>query len=64
MLKEPIIRHSYQFRNVLSSWKVDDDGLSILSGLVVNLYHRILCYDSTGCKKADHNDDFPQKWTQ
>ena len=44
MLKEPIIRHSYQFPNVPShawhSWKVDGDGSSTLSGLVVRLYHR------------------------
>ena len=46
MFEEPIIRHSYQFPNVPShkwhSWKVDDDGSSILSGLVVKLYHRNL----------------------
>ena len=43
MFKEPIIRHLYQFSNVPSrewhSWKVDDDGSSILSGLVVKLYN-------------------------
>ena len=40
MLKEPTIRNSYQFSNVLShkwqNWKVDN-GSSILSGLVVKL---------------------------
>ena len=44
MLKEPIIRRSYQFPNVPGpvwlSWKVDDDGSSILSGPVVQLYQR------------------------
>ena len=44
MLKEPIIRNSYPFPNVPSrewhSCKIDDDGLSILSGLVVKLYNR------------------------
>ena len=39
MLKELIIRHSYQFPKVTSavwlSWKVDVDVSSILSGLVV-----------------------------
>ena len=48
MYKEPIIesaiiRHSYQFANLpiheWHSWKVDDDGSSILSGLVV-MYFR------------------------
>ena len=41
-LKEPIIRHLYQFPNVPGtvwlSWTVDDDGSSNLSGLVVKLY--------------------------
>ena len=45
MFKEPITRHSYQFPNVPShewhSWKVDDDGSSFLSGLVVKLHNRI-----------------------
>ena len=44
MLKEPIIRHLYQFPNVPShkwhSWKVDNEGSLILIGLVVRLYHR------------------------
>ena len=44
MLKEPIIRHLYQFPNVPGtvwlSWTVDDDGSSNLSGLEVKLYHR------------------------
>ena len=44
MFKEPIIEHSYQFSDVPSherhSWKVDDDGSLILSGLVVKLYNR------------------------
>ena len=45
MFKEPVIRHSYQFPNVLShewhGWKeVDYDGSSILSGLLVKLYNR------------------------
>ena len=44
MFKEPVTRHSYQFPNVLShewhSWKIDYDGSSILSGLVVKLYNR------------------------
>ena len=38
------MRHSYQFPKVpshkLHSWKVDDDGSSILSGLVVKLHNR------------------------
>ena len=41
ILKEPTIRNSYQFPNVPShncqNWKVDN-GLSILSGLVVKFY--------------------------
>ena len=36
MFKEPNIRYLYQFPNVPShSWKVDDDGSSILSGFIV-----------------------------
>ena len=61
MLNETIIRHLYSFRNAPGpawrSWKDDDDGSPISSGLVVKLY-RIQCYDSTGCKKAADNDDF------
>ena len=42
ILKEPTIRNSYQFPNVPShewqNWKVDN-GSSILSGLVVQLYN-------------------------
>ena len=41
ILKEPTIRNSYQFPNVPShkwqNWKVDNNGSSILSGLVVKL---------------------------
>ena len=44
MLKQPIIRHLYQFPNVPGhawhSWNVDDDGSLILSELVVKLYNR------------------------
>ena len=63
MLQEQIIRHSYQFPNVpylvWLSWKIYDDGSSILSGLMVKLIY-ILRDDSTGCKKAGDND-FHQK---
>ena len=42
ILKEPTIRNSYQFLNVPShewlNWK-DDNGSSILSGLMVKLYN-------------------------
>ena len=42
ILKEPNIRNSYQFPNIVShewqNWKVDN-GSSILSGLVVKLYN-------------------------
>ena len=44
MFKGQVIRHSYQFLNKPSiewhSWKVDDDGPSILSELVVKMYNR------------------------
>ena len=36
MFKEPFITHSYQFLSLI----IDDDGSSILSGLVVKLYNR------------------------
>ena len=68
MFKEPITRHSYQFPNLSShewlSWKVDDDGSSILSGLVVKTQLElieILCDDSTSCKEADDNNDFNRR---
>ena len=69
MLKEPTICHSYQFPNVpmheWHSWKADDDGSSILGGLVgyggkIVQYEliEILCDDSIGCKEAGDNDNF------
>ena len=42
MFKEPVIRHTYLFLTMQNhewhSWKVDDDGLSILNGLMLKLY--------------------------
>ena len=71
MLIEQIIKHSYQFLNVSSpisciwlSWKVAEDGSSILCGLVVKIvtleliYIHVLCNESTGCKKAGDSDVF------
>ena len=43
MFKEPVIRHAYLFLDVQShawhNWKVADGDLSILSGLMVELYN-------------------------
>ena len=43
MFKEPVIRHTYLFLDVqshaLHDWKVADDDLSILSGLMLILYN-------------------------
>ena len=41
-----------------SSWKVNDDGSSNLSGLAVKLYHDILYDNFTGFKEAVDKDDF------